>query len=73
MPASKLTAAQKRLNAAREKQRRLALGPPLNQSEADLTARAQTGPERLAEIEAFVRDAAGQVGVDMLRARSDRG
>jgi hypothetical protein len=63
-----LNASQQRLNAARARKRRLALGPVLNQSEADLDARSQTGPERLAEIEAFVRDAAGQTGVDMLRA-----
>lgn len=66
--ADALTASQQRLNAARAKRRRAKLGPVLNQSEADLDARAQTGPDHLAEIEMFVRDAAGQQGVAMLRA-----
>lgn len=60
--------AQRALDAARARRRRAALGPPLDQSDADLTARSEVGPDRLAEIEAFVRDASGQAGVDMLRA-----
>lgn len=64
-----LTDAQKRLNAARERRRRLALGPPLSQSDADVTALSQVGPTDMASVEAFVRDAAGEAGVAMLRAR----
>lgn len=68
MPEADLDTEQKRLNAARDKARRAALGPPLDQSDEDLAKLARSGPERMAEIEAFVRDAAGQEGVDMLRA-----
>lgn len=71
--ASNLSSAQKRLNAAESRKRRQDLGPTLDQSDADLTARAEVGPERLPEIEAFIRDAAGQFGVDLLRAGSYRG
>lgn len=66
--ADALKASQQRLNAASAQRRRAALGPPLAQSPADLDARSQVGPDRMAEIEVFVRDAAGQVGVNMLRA-----
>lgn len=66
-----LSAAQKRLNAARDKARRAAMGPPLGQTDADLDALAKSGPERMAEIEAFIRDAAGETGVAMLRAKRD--
>lgn len=64
---------QRALDEARDKARRKAMGPPLNQSDTDLEARSKVGPERMAEIEAFVRDAAGQAGVDMLRAARDDG
>lgn len=63
-----LTQAQRALNTARLRQRRRAMGPPLDQTDADLTVISEVGPSRLAEIEAFIRDAAGQLGVDLLRA-----
>lgn len=66
-----LESAQRRLNTARERRRRLALGPPLGQSDADLDLIAQAGPQDMAAIEAFVRDAAGTVGVAMFRAERE--
>lgn len=63
-----LTAAQKRLNAARERKRRADLGPPLAQSDADLDVLTNVGPTDQAEVAAFVRAVAGQRGVDLLEA-----
>lgn len=65
---SPLTAAQRRLNAQREKNRRAALGPPLDQSAAVLDAKAETGPNDMPETIAFVRSVAPR-GVAMLEAR----
>jgi hypothetical protein len=62
-------AAQLALNAARGRRRRAALGPPLAQDDAALDVLAEAGPHDLCGVEAFVRDAAGQRGVDLLRAR----
>ena len=67
-----LTTAQRRLNAARARRRRAALGPPLQQSESDLTTLSAVGPADLGSIEAFIRDAAGQAGVDLFRAEVAR-
>jgi hypothetical protein len=64
-----LVAASKRLAAARARQRRQKAGPPLNQSEADLNAQSTVGPADMASVEAFIRDAAGQIGVDLFRAK----
>lgn len=58
----------KRLSTARERRRRAALGPPLAMTDADLAVLTNVGPTDQAEVEAFVRDAAGQRGVDLLRA-----
>jgi hypothetical protein len=63
--------AQRQLNAARDKVRRSKLGPVLSQSEDDLTLLAEAGPHDLGAVEAFVRDAAGRHGVDLLRAKRD--
>jgi hypothetical protein len=71
MPSKKLTEAQLALSAAQARQRRAALGPPLSQTDADLLALAEVSPHDLTEMEAFVRDAAGQFGVDLLRAKRE--
>ena len=71
MADSELDATQRRLTAKRARNRRAALGPPLSQSDEDLARLAKSGPERMAEIEAFVRDAAGEDGVAMLRATKE--
>ena len=67
----RLDAEQKRLKAARDKARRAKLGPVLSQSDEDLARLSKAGPENLAEIEAYIRDAAGQRGVDMFRAKAE--
>ncbi len=61
-------AAQHALNGARDRQRRAAMGPPLSQSDADLALLAEAGPHDLGAVEAFIRDAAGQRGVDLFKA-----
>lgn len=66
---SPLTAAMRKLAAARAAQRRAALGPPLALSEADMTVLTNVGPTDRPEVTAFVRAVAGQRGVDMLEAR----
>jgi hypothetical protein len=66
---SKLTAAQIRLSAAKARQRRLAAGPPLSQPPATLDMLSQVSEHDLPMVEAFVRDAAGPSGVDLLGAR----
>ncbi len=66
-----LASAQRALDAARERKRRAALGPPLNQTEADLATFSNVGPADAALAEAFVRDAAGQFGVDLWNARRE--
>lgn len=66
-----VTDEQRRLNAARARKRRQALGPPLDQTDADLDAIAQAGPSDLGSVESFIRDAAGQAGVDLFRARRE--
>jgi hypothetical protein len=63
--------AQRALNAARDKARRAAMGPPLGQSDDDLRLLADAGPHDLGAVEAFIRDAAGQRGVDLFRATRD--
>lgn len=68
MPSS-LTAAQQRLNAARERRRRQALGPPLALSDADLLVLSTVGPTDQPEATAFARDVSGQLAVNMLEAR----
>lgn len=65
----RIRAAMRRLEVARQRRRRAALGPPLAQDDAALDAQAQVGQNDMAEVEAFVRDAAGQRGVDLVRAR----
>jgi hypothetical protein len=65
---SRLVAAQRRLDAARERRRRAALGPPLSQDEQDLDVLATVGPSDLALAEALIRDAAGRVGADLFGA-----
>lgn len=63
-----LIAAQARLSAARARQRRLALGPPLALTDADLDVLTNVGPTDQAEAAAFVRAVAGRKAVDMLEA-----
>jgi hypothetical protein len=68
---SKLTTAQMRLTIARLRKRLAALGPPLSQPPATLDAISQVSEHDLPMVEAFVRDAAGQLGVDLLRAKRE--
>lgn len=68
-PDDELTAAQRRLAQAQARQRRAKLGPPLDVGDQALDALADVGPSDLPAVEAFVRDAAGQFGVDLLRAK----
>lgn len=65
---SPLDASQRRLNAARARKQRSALGPVLTLSDADLDVLANVGPTDQAEAAAFVRAVAGQRAVDMLEA-----
>lgn len=67
--ATSLSTAQRRLNAAKERARRSALGPPLDQSAAVLDAKAEVGPNDMPETVAFVRSVAPR-GVAMLEAGS---
>lgn len=71
MPDSDVTAAAKRLAAAKARAKRKAMGPPLGSSDADLDALAQVGPADVGEIEAFIRQSAGQLGVDLFNAKAD--
>lgn len=64
-----LAQAQQRLNAARARRRRQQLGPPLAQDDAALDRLATVDEHDLGAVEAFMRDSAGQLGVDLLRAR----
>lgn len=64
-------AAQRALNAARARKRRRDLGPPLSADDATLDTLSQVGPESLSEVEAYIRDAAGQRGVDLFRAKRE--
>jgi hypothetical protein len=64
-----LAAASKRLAAARARQRRQKAGPPLNQDEAALDALSTVSSADLPAVESFIRDAAGQLGVDLFRAK----
>lgn len=66
-----LSDAQRRLVAAEARKRRAALGPALDQSDDDLARLARTGPERLAEIAAFVRETAGEMSVALLNAEGE--
>lgn len=66
-----LSDAQKRLTARQDAARRAALGPPLDHDDAALSRLARVGPERLAEVEAFVRETAGERGVALLRAEGE--
>jgi hypothetical protein len=65
-----ITEAQRRLNAARERAVRAALGPPLRLTnlQRDTLAAGGLSNELLPEVEAYVRDAAGAVGVAMVQA-----
>lgn len=71
MASERLTAAQVRLSAARARQRRRALGPALSVDDAALDALARVSEADLPEVEAFVRDAAGRAGVDLLNAERE--
>lgn len=64
-------AAQRALDAARSRRRRASLGPPLNQDDATLDALSQVSEHDIAAVESFVRDSAGQLGVDLLRATKE--
>lgn len=64
-----LTAAQQALSAAESRRRRAALGPPLQLDDAALDALAEVGPHDLPGVEAFIRDAAGEFGVALFRAK----
>lgn len=63
--------AQRRLDAARTRRRRAAAGPPLRQTDADLDTLAEVGPHDLGVVEAFLRDSAGQLAVDLFRAERE--
>ena len=65
-------AAQRALNAARERKRRAALGPPLAVDDAGLDTLSTVYPADLAAAEALIRDAAGETGVAMFRAERER-
>lgn len=69
MPPSVLTASQRRLEAARARRRRKALGPPLALSDLDMAVLTNVGPTDQPEATAFARDVSGQLAVDMLEAR----
>lgn len=71
MPDSKLAAASKRLAAARARQRRQKAGPPLNVTDADLDALSTVSGADLPAVESFIRDSAGQIGVDLFRAKRE--
>lgn len=66
-----LSQAQRRLNAARARKRRADLGPPLDLDDAALDTLSTVGPHDMASVEAFIRDAAGEVGVAMFRAKRE--
>lgn len=66
-----LADAQARLNAARSRQRRRKAGPPLSVDDASLDVLATVYPADLSAVEAFLRDAAGEVGVAMFRAERE--
>lgn len=70
MADSKLSAAQARLNATKDRQRRRKLGSPLNLADAAIDGLATVGPEMQGQVEAYVRQVAGSAGVDLLRATS---
>ena len=65
---STLAQAQRRLTAAKSRQQRAALGPPLDATDQQLDAMAVVGPADVPAAEAFSRDAAGQKAVDLMRA-----
>jgi hypothetical protein len=65
---STLAQAQKRLSTAKARQRRAALGPPLDVTDQQLDALATVGEADVPAAEAFSRDAAGQKAVDLIRA-----
>lgn len=71
MPTDDTEAAQRELDAARERRRRAALGPPLSQDAASLALIAEAGPQDIGAVEAFIRDAAGPRGVDLFRAERE--
>ena len=62
--------AQKRLDAARDKARRAAMGPPLP---SDPVPHVSVTDADQDEVAAFVRSVAGQRGVDLLNASRDDG
>lgn len=68
--ATPLDTAQRRLNAAKERIRRQALGPVLGVDDAALDTLATVSDHDMPEVTAFVSATAGQRGVDMLRAGS---
>jgi hypothetical protein len=57
-----------RMARAEQRLRRAKLGPPLSLEDAALAALSIVDKVDLPMVEAFVRDAAGQKGVDLLRA-----
>jgi hypothetical protein len=69
--ASDLEQAQARLNRARDKQRRAAMGPPLPADTASLDVLAEVYPVDLLAAETLIRDAAGALGVDLFNATTE--
>lgn len=67
----RLSDAQRRLAAAQARAKRRKLGKPLKTTDADLDALSAVGPQDVGEIEAFIRSAAGQAGVDLFNAGDD--
>lgn len=69
MTDDKVAAAARKLAAAKDRARRKAMGPPLpSVSEDELTALAAVGPEDAGEIETFIRQSAGPLGVALFNA-----
>lgn len=62
----RLNAAMRRLEAARQRRRRGALGPPMD---ADIEQASSVSAADQPEVTAFVRSVAGDRAVQMLEAR----
>lgn len=70
MAGKKLTDAQRALNKARDDARRRAMGPSLALTDAALDGLSTVDASLQAQVEAYVRQAAGQPGVDLLQAKA---
>lgn len=66
-----LRAAERALRAAQDKKKRRQMGKPLDLTDDDLTSLAAVGIEALPEAEAYVRQLAGEDGIDLLEADTE--